>query len=438
MSSELETLIRGRSATVSVIGLGYVGLPLVKAFYGAGFPLVGFDVDEKKIEMLQAGRSYIDSVGSSLVADMISSDRFKVTCDFQKLREVDVIVICVPTPLSSAREPDLSHVRRTSEAIAANLRPGQLVVLESTTYPGTTDEVVQPILESSGLVAGTDFYLAFSPEREDPGNQRFSTKTIPKLVGGTDAESGHLAACLYRAAVDTVVEVSHARVAEAAKILENVYRAVNIALVNELKVLFDRMNIDVWEVIRAASTKPFGFQAFYPGPGLGGHCIPIDPFYLASKAREYGLTTRFIELAGEINSAMPQYVVHKVAETLNSHRKSVNGSRGLILGVAYKKNTDDVRESPAFAVMELLRDLGASLVFFDPYVERLPKMRHYDVEADRVALNPQTLSDRDFTLIITDHDDIDWDLVVEHSRLVIDTRNATRDVREGREKIFMA
>ncbi|MBN1441322.1 MAG: nucleotide sugar dehydrogenase [Planctomycetes bacterium] len=435
---ELKQRIEGRQAEVGVIGLGYVGMPLVQAFHAAGFPVTGFDVDRAKVEALAAGRSYIDAVSTEQVREMVAGGRFRATDDFADLERMHAIIVCVPTPLTRTREPDLSYVQRTGEVIRDHLRAGQLVILESTTYPGTTDEVLIPILEGSGLCCGRDFYAAFSPEREDPGNRKFRTRTIPKLVGGVDAQSGELAASLYAQAIETVVRVSHARVAESAKILENMYRAVNIALVNELKMLLDRMGIDVWEVIDAAATKPFGFQPFYPGPGLGGHCIPIDPFYLTWKAREYDLSTRFIELAGEINTSMPNYVVQKVAEALNRRSRTLNGSRGLIVGVAYKKNTDDVRESPAFKIMDLLMERGSSLLFHDPHVVRLPQTRRYQMQVEGVDLHPEILAECDYSLIVTDHDGIDWERLVRGSQLVIDTRNATRDVREGREKIVKA
>jgi UDP-N-acetyl-D-glucosamine dehydrogenase len=434
----LEDLIRDRAAHVGVIGLGYVGLPLVHAFVRAGFEVTGFDIDAAKTATLERGDSYIKTVGAAEVREMIATGRFRVTTEFRGLRKVHAVIICVPTPLTKAREPDLSYIVDTGAEIRKYLERGQLVVLESTTYPGTTEEVLRPLLEESGLTAGEDFFLAFSPEREDPGNKSYNTRTIPKLVGGVDAASGRLASMLYGAAVERVIEVSHAKIAEAAKVLENIYRAVNIALINELKVLFDRMGIDVWEVIDAAKTKPFGFQAFYPGPGLGGHCVPIDPFYLTWKAREYGLTTRFIELAGEINTAMPHYVVEKVAATLNRFKKTVNGSRGLIVGVAYKPNTDDVRESPALRIIQLLQDLGASLCYHDPYVPVLRRTRLYQGSVEGVALTPEVLAQSDFTLVVTDHDAIDWSFVVEHSNVVIDTRNATRAVTAGREKIVKA
>ena len=425
-------------ARVGVIGLGYVGLPLLYSFHRAGFDVAGFDVDPGKITALSEGRSYIGAVTDEQVGSMVDSGRFEATDEFKQLRQMNAILICVPTPLTSSREPDLSYVQSTAQVISRYLERGQLIVLESTTYPGTTDEIVRPILEESGLEAGRDFYLAFSPEREDPGNQKFNTRNIPKLIGGLDPTSGELASSLYSQAVEEVILLSHANVAEAAKILENIYRAVNIALVNELKLLFDRMDIDVWEVIEAAKTKPFGFQAFYPGPGLGGHCIPIDPFYLTWKARQYDLSTRFIELAGEINHSMPSFVVHKVGLALDSVKKSINGSRGLVLGVAYKPDTDDVRESPAFKIIEILQGRGATLAYHDPYVPKLPRTREYDLSLEYVELEPAVLASFDFALIVTDHSGVDWASVVEHSQLVVDTRNATRDIGGDRSKIFPA
>jgi len=434
----LSAAIAERSACVGVIGLGYVGLPLVEAFVKAGFRVMGFDVDSRKIEKLRRGESYIGRVASAWVGEAVTSGRLEATDDFDALPLADAVLICVPTPLTAQREPDLSYVQSTAETIAARLRPGQLVVLESTTYPGTTQEVLRPVLERGGLKAGRDFFLAYSPEREDPGNPKYHTAVIPKVVGGAEAVSGEVAAKLYAAAVTAVVPVSSASVAEASKILENIYRAVNIALVNELKVLFDRMGIDIWEVLEAASTKPFGFQAFYPGPGLGGHCIPIDPFYLAWKARELDVAARFIELAGEINTEMPRYVVERTVQALEMRGKPIQGSRGLVLGVAYKPNVDDVRESPAFRVMELLEERGAVLRFHDPYVPVLPHMRHYAPKAEPAPLDAQTLSESDFVVIVTHHDAIDWAFVVRHAQLVIDTRNATAAVSEGREKIVKA
>ena len=360
-----------------LIGLGYVGLPLLAAFHHAGFRVIGFDVDPKKIESLHRGENYLKHLGESLVSEMKSAGRFDATADLSRLAEADAILICVPTPLGKHLEPDLSYVERTADDAAKTLRAGQLIVLESTTYPGTTREIILPRLAAKGLKLGVDFFVAFSPEREDPGRKDFNTQTIPKLVGGIDAASGEVAVALYAQAIEKVIPVSSAEVAEAAKLLENVYRAVNIALVNEMKVLMSAMGIDVWEVIRAAATKPFGYQPFYPGPGLGGHCIPIDPFYLTWKAREVGLPTRFIELAGEINHAMPQYVVERVALALNDRGKSVKGSKILVLGLAYKPDVDDVRESPSFELIEKLNELGAHVDYNDPHVPATHRMRKY-------------------------------------------------------------
>lgn len=439
-ATRLSRLIQGKKAVVGVIGLGYVGLPLVRAFTAAGFRCLGFDVDQSKIDRLKAGQSYIKHIDSAALAGLIEEGRFEPTADLGRLGEADCAIICVPTPLSESRDPDLSYVEGTARAIAKTLRPGQLVVLESTTHPTTTRVNVLPILEAAGLKCGTDYFLAFSPEREDPGNPQFQAATIPKVVGGHDQVSGELACMLYGHAVVKVVPVSSMEVAEASKILENTYRAVNIALVNELKVLYDKLGIDVWEVIEAAKTKPFGFQAFYPGPGLGGHCIPIDPFYLTWLARKHGEQTRFIELAGEINTHMPHYVVARVSEFLNESRKPVNGSRILVLGVAYKKDVDDPRESPSFELMQLLLALGAELTYNDPHVPDLPKMRHYPrMPAMRSQeLTPELLETQDCTLIATDHSAYDYSFIVRHSNLVVDTRNATRMVAEGRSKVRKA
>ena len=434
----LAELIQKRTARVAVIGLGYVGLPLARAFCLAGFPVTGFDIDNRKIDSLRRGESYILQIDSDWIREKSRDGHFQATDEFRGLRQMNVVIICVPTPLTRTFDPDMSFIEKTSAEIRKYLDRGQLIVLESTTYPGTTDEVVKPILEESGLIAGRDFFLAFSPEREDPGNKKFHTTSIPKLVGGIDEASGRLAHQLYAAAIDKVIPVSNAKVAEAAKILENIYRAVNIALVNELKLCFDRMGIDVWEVIQAASTKPFGYQPFYPGPGLGGHCIPIDPFYLTWKAREYGFTTRFIELAGEINTSMPHYVVERAADALNRQRKTLNGSKGLVIGVAYKPDIDDVRESPAFEVMELLQERGVEVAYHDPYVPRLPRMRHHEIQLEGTSLQADALRKFDFAVVITNHSGIDWDLVVRNVPLVIDTRNACQGVKEHRERIVKA
>src|SRR5262245_43759002 len=402
-AQDLERLIRERTAHVAVIGLGYVGLPLARAFCLAGFPVTGLDIDERKIESLKRGESYIRQIDGSWIKEKLEKGQFNPTGEFRSLRNVNAVIICVPTPLTKTFDPDMSYIENTAREIRKYLDRGQLIVLESTTYPGTTDEVVKPILEESGLQAGRDFFLAFSPEREDPGNRKFSTTSIPKLVGGIDETSGRLSQLLYASAIESVIPVSNAKVAEAAKILENIYRAVNIALVNELKICFDRMGIDVWEVIQAASTKPFGFQPFYPGPGLGGHCIPIDPFYLTWKAREYGFTTRFIELAGEINTSMPHYVAERTAEALNRSRKTINGSKGLIIGVAYKPDVYDIRESPAFEVMELLQERGGQVAYHDPFVPRLHQMRRHDMKLESVALQPDVLRGFDYGIVITHH-----------------------------------
>lgn len=434
----LEAL-QNRTATVGVIGLGYVGLPLVRIFTSAGYSVVGFDCDPEKVRRLNRGESYIKHISSSEIHELIETEKFHPTADPKQLARAHAIVICVPTPLSKNREPDLSYIEGTCQDIVANLVPGQLIVLESTTYPGTTRDICKPILESGGLRAGSDFFLAFSPEREDPGNPTHSAAFIPKVVGGMDPKSHQLAVELYKPVVPEVVEVGTPEVAEACKILENTYRSVNIALVNELKILFEKMGIDIWEVIRAASTKPFGYQPFYPGPGLGGHCIPIDPFYLSWIARRHNFHTRFIELAGEVNTSMPEYVIHRVTLALNEHCKAIRGSKVGILGVAYKKDVDDPRESPSFELMERLIDLGAEVSYNDPHIPSIPSMRHYDLEGMvSQELSPEYLGSLDCVLIATDHTGYDWNRIVRLSRLVVDTRNATRQVSEHREKIWSA
>lgn len=428
MREQLEQKIADRSARIGVIGMGYVGLPLSLTFTQAGFAVTGLDTDVAKVEALRVGRSYIQHIGSDVVAKGVASGRLEATGDFDQLARQDAILICVPTPLTKQREPEMRYVRDTATAIAARLRPGQLIVLESTTYPGTTDELVRGILERSGLALDRDFFLAFSPEREDPGNARFNTRTIPKLVGGVSEASGHVAEQLYAAALEQVIRVSDARTAEAAKLTENIFRGVNIALVNELKIVFDRMGIDVWNVLDAASTKPFGFMRFNPGPGWGGHCIPIDPFYMSWKAREFEVTTKFIELAGEINVRMPEYVVSKLQRALNERGKAVKGSRILLLGVAYKNDIDDCRESPVFPIIEQLGELGADIKFHDPHVHTLPRTRAWP-HLENFPSEPLTadlLAKSDAVLIVTAHKAVDYDLVASHAPLVVDTRGVYR------------
>ncbi len=439
VSETLTNAIKTQTATVGVVGLGYVGLPLLDAFIRAGFKAIGYDVDQKKADMLNSGQSYIAHIENETIQTWLDRECFEATCEMSRLSEADVILICVPTPLSDSRDPDLTYVELTAQAIAKTLRPGQMVILESTTYPGTTKDVLLPILSKTGLEAGKDFFMAYSPEREDPGNPNFTAGTIPKVVGGLEPTSTKLAQVFYEKAITQVVPVSSCEVAEACKILENTYRSVNIAMVNELKILFQELGIDVWEVIDAAKTKPFGFQAFYPGPGLGGHCIPIDPFYLSWLARKHEIPTKFIELAGEINTSMPQYVINRLAEALNEQGKPIQNSKIGILGIAYKKDIDDPRESPSFKLMELLQKRGADLSYCDPHVPRLPSMRHYDVpDLDSQEMTPEYLESLDCVLISTDHSVFDWELIVKHSNLVIDTRNATKHVTEGREKIWKA
>jgi UDP-N-acetyl-D-glucosamine dehydrogenase len=426
MPDSLAARIAARAARVGVIGLGYVGLPLAVATARAGFPVTGFDIDPAKITAIAARESYIEAVTTPALAAEIDAGRLAATTDFALLGQCDVIVICVPTPLTRHREPDLTYITRTCEDIAATLRPGQLIVLESTTYPGTTDGPVRTILEATGLKSGTDFFLGFSPEREDPGNRAFHTASIPKVVAGDGAEAGALMRAFYGAVVETVVPVSTTATAEAVKITENVFRAVNIALVNELKVIYAAMGIDVWEVIEAAKSKPFGYMPFYPGPGLGGHCIPIDPFYLTWKSREYDLTTRFIELAGEINSAMPRHVVGQLAEALDRQRGlALSRARVLVIGLAYKKNVPDIRESPSLKLIELIEERGGSAAFHDPHVATIPRTRAYGPLMGRasVPLTEAAVTAFDATLIATDHDAIDWAALARWSPLVVDTRN---------------
>ncbi len=423
----LAALLRERKAIVGVIGLGYVGLPLCLTIAEAGMQVVGFDLDASKPPQLEKGVSYIKHIPSERIRSAINTSLFSATSDFTRLTDADAILICVPTPLTAHREPNLSYIISTGETIAQHLRIGQLIVLESTTYPGTTREVLRPILEKSGLKSGVDFFLAFSPEREDPGNKSFGTAQIPKVVGGEGTDALNLAVALYQGFLKQIVPVSSAAAAEAVKITENIFRAVNIALVNELKVVYKKMDVDIWEVIDAAKSKPFGFMPFYPGPGLGGHCIPIDPFYLTWKAREFGIATRFIELAGEINSDMPAYVVSELGIALDrQQKKGLNGSRILVIGLAYKKNIDDIRESPSLTLIELLEARGATVDFHDPFVRIIPPTREHQHLANRksVDLTSDIVNSYDVTLISTDHDEIDYVSLVRWSRLVVDTRNA--------------
>jgi UDP-N-acetyl-D-glucosamine dehydrogenase len=424
---EMVSRYSNRTAIVAVIGLGYVGLPLVKALVTARFNVIGFDVDPEKIAALRAGRSYIGHLPAELFLHAINEGRFDPTTNVADLGRADAILICVPTPLTRHREPDLTFVESSARAIASTLRPGQLVVLESTTYPGTTRDVIKPILEQTKLECGKDFFIAYSPEREDPGNSDYSTAAIPKVVAGDGPEALRLADALYSTFVSKTVQVPSLEIAEAVKLTENIFRSVNIALVNELKVLYAAMGIDVWDVIEAAKTKPFGFMPFYPGPGLGGHCIPIDPFYLTWRAREFDIATRFIELAGEINTSMPQYVVSRLAEELNSRAgQALNGSRILIIGIAYKKNVDDTRESPSFKLIELLEHRGAVCDIYDPFVAVVPRIREHPKLAGRrsVGLHPDAISTYDAVLIATDHDCIDYKAIGKSAKLIIDTRNA--------------
>lgn len=438
MHDGLHNKLRDVSAVSGVIGLGYVGLPLAQHLCEAGYRVLAFDIDEKKIRTLENGQSYISHIPAEWIGREIEAGKLTPTADFSRLAEADCISICVPTPLNKNREPDLQYIEATTEAIGACLRPGQLIVLESTTYPGTTKELVLPILERSGLKVGQDFWLAFSPEREDPGNRRFNISTIPKVVGGVTPECTALASEYYGRIFKQVIPVKDASTAELSKLLENVYRSVNIALVNELKMLCDRMDLDIWEVIDAAATKPFGFMPFYPGPGLGGHCIPIDPFYLSWKAREFDFSARFIELSAEINTSMPKYVVTRVMEALNVRGKTLKGARVLLLGAAYKKDIDDMRESPSIRLIELLQERGALVDYNDPHVPRIVPGRHHGISMESTELSAKGLQEYDCVLVSTAHSCYDFDFVVAHSKLVVDTRNATRDVKDNRDRIVKA
>lgn len=425
VATDLVARLENRSSKIGILGLGYVGIPLALRFHEVGLTVLGFDIDAERVSTLNAGKTPIKHISASEIAAMRDGG-FQATADFARIDEVDAIIICVPTPLSRHREPDLSFIVDTMDAITPFLRSGQILSLESTTWPGTTEEVLRPYVEKRGLTIGDDFFLVYSPEREDPGNSDFTTRTIPKVVGGTTPACAQVGVALYAAVIDRVVPVSSTQAAELTKLLENIHRSVNIGLVNEMKLIGDRMGIDIYEVIDAAATKPFGFTAYYPGPGLGGHCIPIDPFYLTWKAREYGLSTRFIELAGEINRDMPEWVVAKIAEALNDRQKSLKGSRILALGIAYKRDVDDMRESPSVFVMEHLRDRGAIVDYCDPNVPDFPKMREHHFELSSIALVPETVASYDAVVLLTDHSDLDYEIIWEHSKLIIDTRGKFR------------
>jgi len=437
IAANLVKKIQDREATIAIVGLGYVGLPLAIHFGRNGFRVVGFDVDHTKIDCLERGCSYIKHIPAAPLHDLIDRNLLQPTDDESRLAEADCIVICVPTPLNEELEPDLTYLLNTTEMIARIIRPGQLIVLESTTYPGTTEEMLQPRLEAGGLKTGQDFFLAFSPEREDPGNKNFDASNIPKVVGGVTPGCLQAAVVLYNS-ITTTVPVSSTRAAELTKLLENTYRSVNIALVNEMKILAHKMNIDLFEVINAAATKPFGYTPFFPGPGLGGHCIPIDPFYLSWKAREFDFVTRFIHLAGEINVAMPDYVISRTADALAKQGKGLHGSRILVLGVAYKKDIDDERESPGYAIMQLLIDSGVGVTYNDPLIPQLRPTRKYNFNMKSVELTPEVLTGNDAVIIVTDHSAYDYREIVRHARVIIDTRNATAEISEGKDKVVLA
>jgi UDP-N-acetyl-D-glucosamine dehydrogenase len=421
VKSDLLQKLNEKKATIGIVGLGYVGLPLMIRYCEVGYKVIGFDIDQRKVDLLRNGKTYIEHIPSQAIENAFAKG-FEPTADFSRAAEADALILCVPTPLNKYREPDLSFVLDTTDSLVPYLRPGQVVSLESTTYPGTTDEELLPRVESQGLKVGKDVFLVFSPEREDPGNPDFTTRTIPKICGGHTPACLEVGLSLYGQVIDRVIPVSSTRAAELTKLLENIHRAVNIGLVNEMKIVADKMDIDIHEVIRAAATKPFGFVPYYPGPGLGGHCIPIDPFYLTWKAREYGVHTRFIELAGEVNSSMPDYVVAKVASALNKAKKSINGSRILVLGIAYKKNVDDMRESPSVMLMEKLRDLGAEVAYSDPHIPVFPKMREHNFNLTSVGLTPESLTAFDCVLLATDHDKFDYVMLKKCARLLVDSR----------------
>lgn len=434
LQKELISAVTSRKAKIGIVGLGYVGLPLAIRFSEAGFKVTGFDIDDKKVNLLNTGKSYIGHIEHSEISHLVA-DGFQATQDFSRAPEVDALILCVPTPLNKFREPDLSFVINTIEALTPYLRKGQIISLESTTYPGTTDEELLPRIEEKNLKVGKDIFLVYSPEREDPGNPSFSTQSIPKIVGGHTPSCLEVGVSLYQQVIDKVVTVSSTRTAELTKLLENIHRAVNIGLVNEMKLVADKMGIDIYEVINAAATKPFGFVPYYPGPGLGGHCIPIDPFYLTWKAREYGLNTKFIEVAGEINASMPDYVISKLAFALNTNKKSINGCKVLVLGIAYKKNVDDMRESPSVVLMEKLQSLGAEIAYSDPHIPVFPKMREHQFNLSSVPLNANALKQYDCVLLATDHDLFDYQMIKENAPLIVDTRGR---YKERAEKIVRA
>ncbi|HOE12115.1 MAG TPA: nucleotide sugar dehydrogenase [bacterium] len=437
-AKELIERFENGTAGVGVIGMGYVGLPLAMLMVKAGYRTLGFDVDWEKVDRLNRGESYIHHFPAERIQEARKDGKFQATTDYARLKEVDAIIICVPTPLNEYREPDLSYVEATGQSVGEHLRRGQIVILESTTYPGTTEELLLARLSESGLRVGQDFFLVYSPEREDPGNAHYNTRTIPKVLGGITRQCLAVGEAFYGRVFEKIVPVSSTAAAEMTKLLENIYRAVNIALVNELKILADRMGLDIWEVIEAASSKPFGYHAFYPGPGWGGHCIPIDPFYLTWKARQFGFATRFIELAGEVNTGMPRFVVGKIVKALALRGISIAGAQILVLGMAYKRDVDDPRESPAIKVVELLREWHIDVSYHDPYIPHFPTGRHGDLGLSSVPLTPERLAEADAVLILTDHSCIDYQEVVRHAKLVIDTRNATRSVTEARERIIRA
>jgi len=429
-TGDLIGRLQSRQSIIGVFGLGYVGLPLILRYIEKGFNVIGFDIDAEKVEKLKKAESYIEHIPSSKIEHALMHG-FKPTNDFSLVQQCDALILCVPTPLNKYREPDLRFVLNTTDMIVPNLRSGQVVSLESTTWPGTTHEELLPRVESTGLKVGIDIFLVYSPEREDPGNPDFSTQSIPKVVGGESADCLKIGLELYGHVIDHLVPVSSTPVAEMTKLLENIHRAVNIGLVNEMKIVCDRMGIDIHEVIRAASTKPFGFTPYYPGPGLGGHCIPIDPFYLTWKAREYGLSTRFIELAGEVNANMPQWVIGKVVDALNERGKAIKGAKILVLGIAYKKNVDDMRESPSIELMEILQKKGAEISYSDPHVQKFPKMREHSFDLQSIPLTTATLALYDCVLIATNHAKFDYELIEKHSRLIVDTRGVYHETSEN-------